>query len=121
VVIWENFWQVCCSLPKKSSGSSFVAFGVLCLVFGLVGLWGISGQNWSPVWSKVCFGGDLLGTILPLVEEDLVHVSPCFEFVCSSFGILSLSSLGETGVTGLGKRSDRFWCVGFWLSLAKPV
>jgi hypothetical protein len=69
----------------------------------------------------VCFGGDLLGTSLSLVEEALVQVSPSFEFVGSSFGILSLSSLGETGVTGLGKRSDRFWCVGFWLSLAKPV
>jgi hypothetical protein len=69
----------------------------------------------------VCFGGDLLGTILPLVEEDLVQVSPNFEFVCSSFGILSLISMGETGVTGLGKRSNRFWCVGFWLSMAEPV
>jgi hypothetical protein len=69
----------------------------------------------------VCFGGDLLGTSLPLAEEALVQVSPSSEFVFSSFGILSLSSLCETGVTGLGKRSDRFWCVGFWLNLAKPV
>jgi hypothetical protein len=69
----------------------------------------------------VCFGGDLLGTSLPLVEEALVQVSPRFESVCSSFGSLSLSSVGETGVTGLGKRPDRFWCVGGWLSLAKPV
>jgi hypothetical protein len=69
----------------------------------------------------VCFGEDLLGTSLPFVEEDLVQVSSCFEFVGSSFGILSLRSLGETGVTGLGKRSDRFWCVVFWLSLAKPI
>jgi hypothetical protein len=68
----------------------------------------------------VCYGGDLLGTSLPLVEEALVQVSPSFEFVCSSFGILTFSSLGETGVTGLGKKSDWFWCVGFWLSgLAK--
>jgi hypothetical protein len=69
----------------------------------------------------VCFGGDLLGTSLPLIEEALVQVSTSFDFVGSSFGILSLSSQGETVVTGLGKRSDRFWCVGFWLSLEKPV
>jgi hypothetical protein len=57
----------------------------------------------------VCFGGDLLVTSRALVEEALVQVSPSFEFVGSSFGFLSLSSLGETGVTSLGKRSDRFW------------
>jgi hypothetical protein len=55
----------------------------------------------------VCFGGDLLGTSLPLVEEALVQVSPRFESVCSGFGSLSLRSLGETGVIGLAKRSDR--------------
>jgi hypothetical protein len=57
----------------------------------------------------VCFGGDLLGTSLSLVEEALVQVLPRFESVCSCYGSLSLSSLGETGVTGLGKRSDRFY------------
>jgi hypothetical protein len=57
----------------------------------------------------VSFGGDLLGTSLPLVEEALVQVSPRYESVCSSFGSLSLSSLGEIGVTGLEKRSDRFY------------
>jgi hypothetical protein len=55
---------------------------------------------------KVCFWGDLLGTSFLLVEEALVQVSLSFEFVCSSFGSLSWSSLGETGLTGLGKRSD---------------
>jgi hypothetical protein len=69
----------------------------------------------------VCFGGDLLGTSLSLVEKAMVEVPPRFESVCSSFGSLSLSSLGETSVTGLGKRFDGFWCVGGWLSLAKPV
>jgi hypothetical protein len=44
-----------------------------------------------------------------LVEEALVQVSSRFESVCSSFGSLSLSSLGETGVTGLAKRFDRFY------------
>jgi hypothetical protein len=57
----------------------------------------------------VCFGGDL-GTSLRLVEKALVQGSPRFESICSSFGFLSLSSLGETGVTGFGKRSDRFYC-----------
>jgi hypothetical protein len=59
------------------------------LVFGLVDLWGFSRQNRSDrfgkpdrlVWSKVCFGGDILGTSLPLIEEALVQVSSSFALV----------------------------------------
>jgi hypothetical protein len=61
----------------------------------------------------VCFGGDLLGTSLHLVEEALVQDSPSFEFVGSSFGILSLSSLSETGMTGLGRGLTGFGVLAF--------
>jgi TRAP-type mannitol/chloroaromatic compound transport system permease small subunit len=44
---------------------------------------------------KACFWGDLLGTSFFLVEEALVQVLSNFEFVCSSFAFLNLSSLGE--------------------------
>jgi hypothetical protein len=57
VAVQDDFWQACCSLPKKFPGPSFVAVGVR-----LLGFW-----------------------------------------PCSLEGFL-----GETGVTGLQNRSDRF-------------
>jgi hypothetical protein len=62
VVVQEDFWQACCSLPKKFPGSSFVAVGV-----GLLGFWpccslgiflgetGVTGlQNWSDRFGQKC-------------------------------------------------------------------
>jgi hypothetical protein len=45
VAVQEDFWQECCSLPKKSTCPSFVAFGVRLLGFVLFDLWGFSGQK----------------------------------------------------------------------------
>jgi hypothetical protein len=64
------------------------------------------------------FWRDLLGTCFLLVEEALVQVLSSSEFIRYSFGISSWSVLSEIGVTGLGKRSERFWILA---SLAKLV
>jgi hypothetical protein len=57
----------------------------------------------------VCFGGDLLGTSLPLVDE----LWSKFRQGSSSFALVLvcwwLAKSGETGVTGFGNRSDRFY------------
>jgi hypothetical protein len=58
VAVQEDFWQACCSLPKKFLGPSFVAVGLRLLGF----------------LALLFFGG----------------------------------FLGETGVTSLQNRSDRF-------------
>jgi hypothetical protein len=90
----------------------------VCL--GETGLTGLGNRS-DRFWSQWLFGKIFGRHVVLCIRSPLVQVSPSFEFVCSSFGMLSLSSLGETGVTGFGKRSDQFRCVGFWLSLAKSV
>jgi hypothetical protein len=108
-------WEIeCCKVESLPAVAIFpICLGETCLT----GLGNRSDRFWSQWPLRKIFGRH----VVLCLRSPLVQVSPSFEFVCSSFASLSLSSLGETGVTGLGKRFDLFWCVGGWLSLAKPV
>jgi hypothetical protein len=54
VAVQEDFWQACCSLPKKFPGPSFVVFGVRLLGFWPCYSLGFSGRNRCDRFGQRC-------------------------------------------------------------------
>jgi hypothetical protein len=73
---------------------------------GLTGLGNRSDRFWSQWPFKKIFGRH----VVLCLRSSLVQVSSRLEFVCLDFDLVVLwGFLGETGVTGLQNRSDRFY------------